>query len=154
MNDIAAIQREILEEAWSGGSQSVLETYASDYAFVGPLVPDGVRGADGERQLIAGYRTAFPDLAFTVDEQLVDGDRVASRWSATGTHKGEFGGIAASGRQATVSGISIVRFDGGRVKGVWTMWDVHGLLTQLRGDAGANGAGRRPQLGAPAETAK
>src|SRR5581483_8359871 len=110
-------------------------------------------GADGELELIGGYRRAFPDLTFTVHEQLVDGDRVASRWTATGTHEGEFGGIAPTGRRATVGGISVVRFDGGRVKSVWTMWDVHGLLTQLREAPGANRARPDPMPGARAEAA-
>ncbi|HZQ04266.1 MAG TPA: ester cyclase [Gaiellaceae bacterium] len=130
MHDIAAISREILEGAWSGGRFDE-RIYASDYVFVGPLVPDGVRGADGERQLIAGYRRAFPDLTFTIEEQLADGGRVASRWTATGTHEGDFGELAPTGRRATVGGVSIARFTGARIGSVWTMWDVHGLLAQL-----------------------
>jgi steroid delta-isomerase-like uncharacterized protein len=131
VNDIATISRQILEGPWSGGSFDE-RVYAPDYLFVGPLVRDAVRGAEGERRLISGYRYAFPDLTFAVEEQVVDGDRVASRWTATGTHKGEFGGIAPTGRRGTVGGVSIARFDGGRLSSVWTMWDVHGLLAQLR----------------------
>jgi len=130
MSGTAAISREILEGAWSGGRFDEA-AYSPDYVFVGPLVPDGVHGAEGERQLIAGYRQAFPDLTFTVEEQVVDGDRVVSRWTATGTHAGEFAGLAPTGRRGTVGGVSIARFTGGRLTSVWTMWDVHGLFAQL-----------------------
>jgi len=130
MSGIAAISREILEGAWSGGPFDE-GPYAPDYVFVGPLVPDGVHGAEGERELIAGYRRSFPDLTFAVEEQIVDGDRVVSRWTASGTHEGEFAGIAPTGRRGVVGGVSIARFAGDRLTNVWTMWDVHGLLDQL-----------------------
>jgi len=129
--DIAAIHKQILEGAWSGGPTGVIdEYYAPDYVFDGPL--NHVQGPEAERAMIASYLEAFPDLRFTVHEQLVDGDRVATRWSAVGTHLGELAGIPPTGRTGdAVGGVSIARFAGGKLQSVWTMWDVHGLLTQL-----------------------
>jgi len=136
MTDIAAIYREVLEEAWSGGSQEVFERYSPDFTLVGPMIPNGVHGADGERERIAGFRHAFPDLRFTVDEQVVEGNRVVTRWTVQGTHEGEFAGIAPTGRSFPVGGVSIATFsDDGLLTGAWTMWDVHGLLTALRAPA-------------------
>ena len=132
MTDFAAIHREILEGAWSaGGSLDVIDrVYSDDYHFVGPL--DDVRGKDGERGMIASYLAAFPDLQFTVHEQLVDGDKVTSRWTAIGTHEGPLGDLPATGfRGEPVGGVSIARFEGGKLVSVWTMWDVFGLLRQL-----------------------
>jgi len=131
MSDIAAIHRQILEVAWSGGDDSIVdEVYADDYTFTGPL--DRVSGRDGERGMIAGYLAAFPDLQFTVHEQLVDGDRVASRWSAVGTQDGPLGPFPATGRTGEpVTGVSIARFESGKLVDAYTMWDVFGLLTQL-----------------------
>ena len=130
--DIAKIHKEIPEVAWSVGSTAVIEeVYAPDYVFSGPLNPE-VHGVAGELAMIASYLEAFPDLRFTVHEQLVDGDSVASRWSAVGTHLGDLAGIPATGRTGdAVGGVSIARFAGGKLQSVWTMWDVHGLLTQL-----------------------
>jgi steroid delta-isomerase-like uncharacterized protein len=135
MTDIAAIHREILESAWSGGSQAVIdERYADDYTFDGPL--DQVTGKDGERAMIAGYLATFPDLTFRVHEQLVDGDRVASRWTATGTHEGPFGELPPTGRRGeAIGGVSIARFVDGKVAEVWTMWDVHRLVGALTAPA-------------------
>src|SRR4051794_25239740 len=97
MSDIAAIHKQILEGAWSGGDDAVIdEVYADDYTFVGPL--NRISGRDAERAMIAGYLEAFPDLRFTVHEQLVDGDRVASRWSAVGTQEGALGPFPATGK--------------------------------------------------------
>src|ERR1051325_9380217 len=99
VTDIAAAHREILEVAWSGGSRAIIdELYADDYEFMGPLLDEPARGPEGEQELIDGYRVAFPDLRFVVDEQLVDGDRVATRWTATGTHSGDLRGIAPTNR--------------------------------------------------------
>jgi steroid delta-isomerase-like uncharacterized protein len=131
--DIAAAHREILEGAWSGGSTAIVdELYASDYVFVGPLVPEGMHGPEGEKALIASYRESFPDLKFTVHEQLVDGEKVATRWTAVGTQLGELAGIPPTGRTGeAVGGVSIARFSDGKLQSAWTMWDVHGLLVQL-----------------------
>src|SRR3954451_5957225 len=111
MSDIAAIHKQILEGAWSGGDDAIIdEVYSDDYTFTGPL--DRVSGKDGERGMIAGYLAAFPDLQFTVHEQLVDGDRVASRWSAVGTQDGPLGPFPATGRTGEpVTGVSIARFE-------------------------------------------
>jgi predicted ester cyclase len=131
MKDIAAIHREILEVAWSGGSQAIIdEVYAPDYTFVGPLAPD-VTGPEGERALIAERRATFSDLRFEVHEQLVDGDRVATRWTAYGTHDGPLGPMAPTGRSGSADGVAIARFENGKLVSAWTMWDVHGLLQQL-----------------------
>ena len=136
MTDIAATYKEILEEAWSGGSQTVFDRYTSDYVLVGPLIPNGVHGAEGERERIAGFHHAFPDLRFTVEDQIVDGNRVVSRWTAVGTHEGDFAGIAPTGRRFPIGGVSIATFtEDGELSGAWTMWDVHGLVTALRAPA-------------------
>ena len=80
---------------------------------------------------MTGYRTAFPDLRLTIEAQVSEGDLVVTRWKASGTHQGELFGIAPTGKQATVTGISLTRVSGGKIAEDWTNWDTLGLLQQL-----------------------
>ena len=80
---------------------------------------------------VAGYRAAFSDLQFTVEEQVAEGDRVVTRWTATGTHDGDLLGIAPTGTVGTTTGISINRIADGKVAEDCTNWDALGLMQQL-----------------------
>jgi steroid delta-isomerase-like uncharacterized protein len=94
-------------------------------------IPEDIVGPERLKEVTGGYRAAFPDLNFTIEQQLGDGDLVATRWSARGTQDGELMGIPASGKQATVTGITIDRFEDGRIAESWTNWDTLGLLQQI-----------------------
>ena len=85
----AAIQR-YLDEAWNKGNLSVVdEVFAADYVLHDPANPADVRGPDGLTQLIGMYRNAFPDAHFTIEDLLIDGNKVATRYRATGTQRGD-----------------------------------------------------------------
>jgi steroid delta-isomerase-like uncharacterized protein len=108
------------------------ELVARDAIFNDPNVPGGkVTGLEGGKQLVQIYRTAFPDLRITVNDQVAEGDKVVTRWTATGTHKGELMGIAPTGKQATVTGIDIERFQDGKLVENYTNYDMLGMLQQL-----------------------
>ena len=77
------------------------------------------------------FRHAFPDTQFTVDERIVDGNRIAVRWMMRGTHQGEFQGIPPTGKAVTVTGIAIHRFAGNQIQESWDCYDALGLLQQL-----------------------
>jgi predicted ester cyclase len=78
------------------------------------------------------FRHAFPDLEWRVDPVLGDGDLVAARWTASGTHSGAWGDVAPTRRRATSSGVNIFRFeDGGKVVEIWNHCDDLGLREQL-----------------------
>jgi predicted ester cyclase len=77
------------------------------------------------------FLTAFPDLHFTIEDQLAEGDEVATRLTAGGTHKGVFMGIPPMGKQVTVTGIAISHWVGGKSDEVWINLDRMGLLQQL-----------------------
>lgn len=127
-----AIARREVEEAFSKGNLDVLEDIiAPDYVSHDPGIPEPIRGLEGVRQLVAGYRQAFPDLQVTIEDQIAEGERVVTRWSARGTHQGDLWGIAPTGKQATVTGISIERIVGGKIVEDWTNWDTLGLMQQL-----------------------
>ena len=127
-----AVSRRVFEEAFSQGKLDAIEEIVlSTGVGHDPAMPRDVHGIDGTKQMIGGYRAAFPDLELAVEQQIAEGDLVVTRWTARGTHEGELMGVAPTGKQATVSGITIDRFDGGRIAESWTNWDTLGLLKQL-----------------------
>jgi steroid delta-isomerase-like uncharacterized protein len=76
-------------------------------------------------------RAAFPDLVFSIYEQISEGDKVVSRFEWTGTHHGEFLGVPATGRSVRVWGIVIDRLQQGRIKDTRILMDALGLMAQL-----------------------
>lgn len=76
-------------------------------------------------------RAGFPDLHFSVEKQISEGDKVASRFGWTGTHHGEFLGVPATGRQVRVWGIVIDRLEQVRIKDTRIIMDTLGLMMQL-----------------------
>ena len=74
----------------------------------------------------------MPDLTYTVDDQVAEGDKVVSRYTATGTHQGEFFGVAATGNRIEMSGIQIDRFDeSGKMVEEWPEYDLLGAMKQM-----------------------
>jgi steroid delta-isomerase-like uncharacterized protein len=90
-----------------------------------------VHGLDGIRDYLSGYIEAFPDLRMTVEDQVAEGDRVVSRWRAEGTHRGELMGIPPSENRISVEGITIDRFEDGKIVEAWDNADMLGMLQQL-----------------------
>jgi steroid delta-isomerase-like uncharacterized protein len=131
MSDNKASSRRALE-AFAGGNLEVLDEIV-DASYVGYDVasPEPIRGVDGVKQQAEGYRSAFPDVAVTVDDQIAEGDRVVTRWTARGTHQGDLLGMPPTGKQATVTGITIDRYSGGKIVESWDVWDALGMLQQL-----------------------
>jgi predicted ester cyclase len=80
---------------------------------------------------VSTYRAAFPDARITVEQQLAEGDLVATRWSGRGTHDGELMGVSPTGKQVTVSGLTISRLEGGKIVEEFQNWDTLGMLQQL-----------------------
>jgi predicted ester cyclase len=93
-----------------------------------PGTPGGLAGA---KQTITMYLTAFPDLHFTVEDTIAEGDQVVVRLTARGTQQGAFMGIPPTGKQATVTAIDINRIVGGKSVEHWLEMDTLGLLQQL-----------------------
>ena len=96
-----------------------------------PLTPELASGPEGLRQLINTYLGAFPDASCTVDKLVIEGDTVVARWTATGTHRGNLGSIAPTGKPIKITGIEIHRIENGKIKETWINWDTLGMLKQL-----------------------
>lgn len=124
-----AIARRFLDALWNQVDFTVVDDLvASDY--------DGhssteIHGPDGAKEFVPTLREAFPDFHFTVADQISEGDKVVTRWIAGGSHKGEFQGMPASGRQVTMTGITIFRIANGKLIEGWTSEDMLGFLRQL-----------------------
>lgn len=131
--DNVRLARRIFEEGWSKGNLSVIdELIATNYIGYDPAQPEPTRGATGLKEVIQGYRTAFPDLTFTVDEAYAIGpDRTMVRWTGRGTHQGPLMGIPATGKVGSVGGMTLARFEGGKIIEDHTNWDTLGLLRQI-----------------------
>jgi len=106
------------------------ELFAANYVNHQPGGGE-VHGPEELKQLLTGFFTAFPDLRFTVEDLVAEGDKVVARWTSQGTHKGEFMGIAATGKQGATTGIAIFRIVGGKVVEEWAEMDMLGMMQQL-----------------------
>ena len=119
-------------ELFDRGNLAVFdELFASDYVFHVPGSEKPLSRAEMQQFYKALYY-AIPDLRHTLVEQISEGDKVVTRWTATGTHRGgPFFGVASTGRQITLRGINIYRIAGGLLAESHVSWDMLGLLQQL-----------------------
>jgi steroid delta-isomerase-like uncharacterized protein len=124
--------RRFYEEAWNRGNGDIaFEVFADDYLRHDLRPGEPLSGPAGQKKIAEDFRLAFPDLRFTVDLLLGEGDFVVGRWTATGTNLGAWAGIEPSGRHVTFSCVNIFRFDDGKVVEIWNHRDDLGLLQQL-----------------------
>jgi steroid delta-isomerase-like uncharacterized protein len=128
-----AIIRRLFEEAFEQGNLAVLdEIIAPNQVNGGPgALPGMPSGPEGTKMLITAYRNAFPDLHFTIDEQIAEGNTVVTRWTAHGTHNGELAGLPPTGKPATVVGMGVDRIENGKIVESWGLFDQFGMLQQL-----------------------
>jgi steroid delta-isomerase-like uncharacterized protein len=121
--------RQTFEQIWNHGNLAVIdERFASDYV---EHSASEIQGPEGGKRFAATMHTAFPDLHYAVEDEIAQGDRVVHRWTARGTHKGEFEGVLPTGKQVTIKGISIYRVADAKMVEGWTNVDMLGLLQQL-----------------------
>ena len=130
--DNKALARRVIEELFSEGRIELAdELIAPGMIIHDPAMPEPVRGPEGVRQAISGYRSGFPDLTLRVDDQCAEDDLVCTRWTAVGTNTGEFWGMSPTGKQAMVTGITIERFAAGKIVENWVNVDTLSMLQQL-----------------------
>jgi steroid delta-isomerase-like uncharacterized protein len=120
-----------LDEVINKGNMSYLDTFLGD-PFVDHQTPPGMPpGKEGLKAFMSAFRAAFPDLHYTTKDTIAEGDRVVSRAQATGTMKGDFMGMPASGKSATWEEIHITRFANGKAVEHWGVVDQVGMFMQL-----------------------
>jgi steroid delta-isomerase-like uncharacterized protein len=94
-------------------------------------IAEPFRGVGPWKDFIAGFLRAFPDIHFTVEDQLVQTDRVAFRWHATATHTGPLGAAPPTGKRVSLDGLIIDHLTNGKVRERWEQWDQPLMLQQL-----------------------
>jgi steroid delta-isomerase-like uncharacterized protein len=99
---------------------------------------DGPTGPQAFRDYYAAIRSAVPDARYEVDDLIAEGEKVVVRWTLLGTHQGDFGGIAPTGRPIALKGIAIYRVDDGKLMERWVVSDLHGLLEEIGATARAS----------------
>jgi len=99
--------------------------------FHHPMLPNGSGNALDVANLMAMFRSAFPDLSYQIEDLIAEHDKVAARWTARGTHLGDFSGVKATGRAVRVAGTDIFLIAGGRIVETWVSSDSLGLMRQI-----------------------
>jgi predicted ester cyclase len=87
--------------------------------------------AEAAKHQAANFRQGFPDVVSTIEDIIAEGDKVVARWRSRATHRGEYMGIAASGKEVQFTGISIYRIEEGKIAQSWTVEDQLGLMAQI-----------------------
>lgn len=128
---LKALARRWFDAMSAGTLELVDDLFDADYELHFPDLPPGERGPGVIRQVVSGYRTAFPDLHFTVEQMVAEGDTLAVRWTAEGTQRGTLMGVAPTGQRARWTGMSMLRVRGDRIVEDWVQTDRLGMLQQL-----------------------
>ena len=131
MNNNSRIVRHFVEEILNQGKiESAGEFFWEDMVEQVPLPGQGP-GLRGLQDVLRGMRTAFPDMHWTIEEQVSEGEKVVTRFVWKGTHRAEFFGVPATGRAVEVWGVVIDRLENGKIKDTRILMDALGLMMQL-----------------------
>jgi predicted ester cyclase len=128
------LARRAIDEVWSQGNLRVVaELYVPEFVSHQHSHPN-VRDVRGIPALIAFVREiheAFPDVHDTIDDQVAEGDKVVTRFTSSGTHRGVLLGLQPTNKRATWMGIAIDRIQEGKIVEEWVNWDLFGMMQQL-----------------------
>ncbi len=125
------LARRSIEDVWGKGSLDAIdELYATDFVWHWAL-PGMAPDREGYKQCVTMNFAAFADVQCTLEDMVGEGDKVVGRWTWRATHKGEYMGIAPTGKQVTLTGINIMRIVGGKVVEEWGEMDNLGMMQQL-----------------------
>ncbi len=128
--DNKSLVRRAFEEIYNQGNLFAVDDYVAGN-FVIHASSQDIHGPAGTKQYMAMLREAFPDFHMTIEDQVADGDRVVTRWTAEGTHLGEFQGLPPTSKHWRMTGIDIDRVVDGKVVECWTNTDDLGQMRQL-----------------------
>lgn len=136
--EMKAIARRFLDELYNKGNTTVVDEQMTPNFVYHTAEPPITRDSAGVIQEARMLRSAFPDLRFTIDEMVVEGDKMMVRWTMSGTHDGDFYGVQPTHKQVTWSGIGSAQMSDGKNVAWWNFPDEMGLMQKL---------GAIPQLG-------
>jgi steroid delta-isomerase-like uncharacterized protein len=131
--DLKTLMRRFVEE-WNKGKAAAMkiidEECATNIVYNSSSRED-IHGLKDYKQFMGEFYDAFPDQHITLEDIVAEGDKVVTRYSLTGTHKGKFVGIPATNKKVTMSVIEIDRVAGGKVIEEWVRYDTLGFMQQL-----------------------
>ncbi len=127
------IVRQFYDAVWTGGRLADAGAWLADNLVDHNAMafPDRAAGAAGLLQVVGMIRGALPDLQRTIEDQVCEGDTVVTRFTDSGTHRGDLLGIPPTGRTVSLAGINIERIRDGKICDIWHVEDLLGLMTQL-----------------------
>jgi steroid delta-isomerase-like uncharacterized protein len=126
------IVRRLYEEVWNKRKLEVVsELISPSHALHDPLVSGSQIGPELYKRRVVELTTTFPDLRFTIEDMITEKEKFVVSWIISGTHKGEFMDIPATGRKVSVEGITIHHITNGKILDSCARWDALGLLRQL-----------------------
>jgi len=128
--NIATMKRFVEEVINQGRLETADEIVEENFIELDPL-PGQRQGREGLKEVIAMLRTAFPDIHWVDEETVAAGDKVVTRFTWTGTHRGDFLGIPASGKKVAVKGVVIDRLNAGKMADSRILMDTFGMMQQL-----------------------
>jgi steroid delta-isomerase-like uncharacterized protein len=123
--------RRLLENAFNQGTLTVVDELFAPNGIAHSVVWGMPRNRQGLKQMIALFRSAFPDLHCTVEDEISAGDRLAAHWTMRGTHTGAFLGNSPTNRSIVIQGISFARTENHQIAEDWTLIDQMSILQQL-----------------------
>jgi steroid delta-isomerase-like uncharacterized protein len=130
--DNKAIARRLYEEVWNKRRLGFVDELISpSHALNDPLASDSQVGPKLYKQRVVEFTTSFPDLRFTIEDMIAEKGKVVASWTFSGTHKGEFRDIPATGKKVSVEGITIHHITNGKILDSFARWDALGLMRQL-----------------------
>jgi steroid delta-isomerase-like uncharacterized protein len=130
IQDNLAAQQKFGSAVNSGELELLRDVIAADVVDHDPA-PDQGAGPEGYIRMFASLRTSFPDLAISAEQVVTDDDKIAIAYTMTGTQKGEFLGVAPTGRKIRARGVQIARFQDGKMVERWGSSDQLGILQQI-----------------------
>jgi steroid delta-isomerase-like uncharacterized protein len=129
-SQIKALATSIMEELYSKGDMSIVDSIVSEnYVYRAPGLE--VCGPDDLKEFVTEYRSAFPDLNVHIDDMIIDTDKVATRFTMSGTHDGDFDGLAPTHTKVSATGVLISRYENGKLVEDWDQFDMYSLMQQL-----------------------
>jgi steroid delta-isomerase-like uncharacterized protein len=127
-----ALTRRWFEDLFNEGNLSVAdELLAQNHVVHDPVFTDLPTGPEADKQIVNIYHGAFPDANITIEDQIAEGDKVATRWTGRGTHQGEFMGVDPTDNRVELSGMTINRISEGKIAETWTNYDALGMMQQI-----------------------
>ncbi len=126
-----ALVRRFYKEVFVDWNMALVDEVVSPQFVSHDWPQGGPTGPRAFRNFYAAIRSAVPDARYEIDDLIAEGEKVVVRWRLVGTHKGDFRGIAPTGRAITLKGIAIYRVQGGRLMERWVVSDLHGLLQEI-----------------------